>query len=100
LSLLCAPFRKETRRKGLSIAGPVCCDVFMDGRPSIVIVFNAIPDPRVERTRRHLLADILLMVLIGTICDQKGWDVNERQEPEESERRAASQELAKFRAVS
>ena len=36
--------------------------------------FDSIPDPRVERTRRHKLTDIVLIVLIGTICDIKGWD--------------------------
>jgi predicted transposase YbfD/YdcC len=28
----------------------------------------------VERTRRHKLSDILLIVLIGAICDCRGWD--------------------------
>jgi len=36
--------------------------------------FDSMPDPRVERTRRHKLTDIVLIVLIGTICDIRGWD--------------------------
>jgi predicted transposase YbfD/YdcC len=46
----------------------------MDERPQVVIFFDSVPDPRVERTRRHKLVDILLIVLIGTICECKGWD--------------------------
>jgi len=46
----------------------------MDERQSVAIFFDEIPDPRVERTRRHKLSDILLIVLIGTICECKGWD--------------------------
>lgn len=36
--------------------------------------FDALPDPRVQRTRRHKLSDILLMVLVGAIRDCRGWD--------------------------
>ena len=30
--------------------------------------------PHSERTRRHRLTDIVLLVLIGTICGREGWD--------------------------
>ena len=46
----------------------------MDELPGMVTFFNEVPDPRVERTRRHRLVDVLMMVLIGTIFDCKGWD--------------------------
>jgi predicted transposase YbfD/YdcC len=37
-------------------------------------LFESLPDPRVQRTRRHKLPDIVLIVLIGTICGCHGWD--------------------------
>lgn len=43
-------------------------------RLSIVDLFSQLPDPRVERTRRHKLVDILMIVLLGTIWGCKGWD--------------------------
>lgn len=36
-------------------------------------IFSDLDDPRVERTRRHKLIDIVMIVLIGTLCDQRGW---------------------------
>jgi len=36
--------------------------------------FDDLPDPRVQRTRRHKLGDILLIALVGTICECRGWD--------------------------
>jgi predicted transposase YbfD/YdcC len=36
--------------------------------------FEDVPEPRVERTRLHSLSDIILMVLVGAICDCRGWD--------------------------
>ena len=46
----------------------------MGERACVLVFFDEVPDPRVERTRRHKLSDILLIVLIGTICKCKGWD--------------------------
>lgn len=43
-------------------------------RPQWLTYFDALPDPRVQRTRRHKLSDILLIVLVGAICDCRGWD--------------------------
>lgn len=37
-------------------------------------LFAELPDPRVQRTRRHRLTDILLLVLMGTIVGCEGWD--------------------------
>ena len=36
--------------------------------------FDELPDPRVERTRKHLLSDILLIVLAGMLTGCRGWD--------------------------
>jgi predicted transposase YbfD/YdcC len=42
--------------------------------PDFRALFDAIVDPRVQRTRRHRLTDVLMLVLIGTVCGCKGWD--------------------------
>ncbi len=44
------------------------------GRPVISLLFEGIEDPRVERTRRHKLSDVLLVALIGVLVGQRGWD--------------------------
>ncbi len=46
---------------------PIELQAFLD-------LLEEVEDPRVNRTRRHKLTDILLLVLIGTLCDQRGWD--------------------------
>jgi predicted transposase YbfD/YdcC len=33
-----------------------------------------IPDPRVERTKRHLLVDILVIAICGSICGAESWE--------------------------
>ena len=43
-------------------------------RQDVRALFDAIIDPRVQRTRRHRLTDVLMLVLIGMICGCKGWD--------------------------
>jgi predicted transposase YbfD/YdcC len=37
-------------------------------------VFSEIEDPRVERTRVHLLADILIIAILSVIAGAKGWE--------------------------
>lgn len=44
------------------------------GRALISILFDGIEDPRVERTRRHKLTDVLLVALIGVLVGERGWD--------------------------
>jgi len=44
------------------------------GRPLIAVLFDGIEDPRVERTRRHKLSDVLLVALIGVLVGERGWD--------------------------
>lgn len=43
-------------------------------RPKWLTYFDDLPDPRVERTRRHKLSDILVIMLLAAICDCQGWD--------------------------
>jgi hypothetical protein len=40
---------------------------------SIVKHFASLPDPRVERTKRHKLLDILVIALCGFICGVDNW---------------------------
>lgn len=39
----------------------------------LATIFAAVEDPRVERTKRHLLRDILIIALCGVICGAQGW---------------------------
>ena len=48
-------------------------------------LFAGVTDPRVERTRRHLLCDILLIALCATLAGAEGFcDIAERAETKES----------------
>ena len=42
-------------------------------RPSITTFFAYIPDPRVERTRRHDLVDVIVMSVLAVICGANHW---------------------------
>jgi predicted transposase YbfD/YdcC len=48
------------------------------GRPRvfdhIVETFSGLADPRIERTKRHSLVNVLVMALCGSICGAEGWD--------------------------
>ena len=35
--------------------------------------FDDVPDPRVERTKHHLLKDILVIALLAVIAGANGW---------------------------
>src|SRR5512135_961987 len=40
--------------------------------------FAAVEDPRIERTKRHKLLDIIIIAICGTICGAEGWvDIEE-----------------------
>ena len=47
----------------------------MDREPvlSLETCFAAVEDPRVERTKRHKLLDILIIAICGVICGAEGW---------------------------
>lgn len=36
--------------------------------------FATVPDPRVDRTKKHLLLDLLLIALLAVICGAEGWE--------------------------
>lgn len=49
----------------------------MAARTDLLALSGEIPDPRVQRTRRHRLTDVLLLVLVGTVVGCRGWDAIE-----------------------
>ena len=40
---------------------------------SLQSIFESIEDPRVERTKRHHLLDIILIAILGVLCGAEGW---------------------------
>lgn len=42
--------------------------------PEWLAIFSTLSDPRVERTRRHKLVDIVTLVLLGVLGGCKAWD--------------------------
>ncbi len=45
----------------------------MEEVQALETVFAEVEDPRIERTKRHRLRDILLIAMCGTICGADGW---------------------------
>ena len=45
---------------------------------TLVEQFAALPDPRVDRTKRHQLLDIVVMAICAVICGAEGWEDRER----------------------
>ena len=43
--------------------------------------FSTLVDPRVERTRKHALLDIIVIAILAVICDSDGWDEMARTAP-------------------
>ncbi len=41
---------------------------------SLVEHFQVIEDPRVDRTKKHLLTDILVIAILAIIAGAKGWE--------------------------
>lgn len=39
-----------------------------------VSYFNSIPDPRIERCKRHELMDILFLSICAVLCGAEGWE--------------------------
>lgn len=60
--------------KAVSIGAGTCEAELMKRGKDIVALFDELDDPRVQRTRRHRLTDVLMLVLIGTIVGCEGWD--------------------------
>jgi len=46
----------------------------MDGPKPLVVHLEGISDPRIERSKRHKLIDILVIGIVGTLCGADGWD--------------------------
>lgn len=42
-------------------------------KKSLQSVFEGLEDPRIDRTKRHQLLDILLIAILGVICGAEGW---------------------------
>ncbi len=42
-------------------------------RASIAGYFGALEDPRIDRTKRHKLLDIVAIAIYGTICGADNW---------------------------
>lgn len=41
---------------------------------SLLSYFDEIPDPRAERTRKHLLKDIIIIAILAVIAGAEGWE--------------------------
>ena len=46
--------------------------------PVILTHFDDLTDPRMERTKRHLLIDMVAIALCAAICGAQGWADVER----------------------
>ena len=42
-------------------------------KESLQSIFEAIADPRVDRTKRHQLLDIILIAILAVLCGAEGW---------------------------
>lgn len=63
-----SPSKKATSSKALNIANATALTEKMGE------IFSEIEDPRVERTRVHLLTDILTIAILSVIAGGKGWE--------------------------
>jgi len=52
--------------------------VIVSTTPVILSHFEALTDPRMERTKRHLLIDMVAIALCAAICGAEGWADVER----------------------
>jgi predicted transposase YbfD/YdcC len=41
---------------------------------TLVEHFSRLPDPRIDRSKRHILIDIIVIGIIGTLCGAKSWE--------------------------
>jgi hypothetical protein len=41
---------------------------------TLVEQFSSVSDPRIDRTKRHKLIDILVIAICATICGADGWE--------------------------
>jgi len=45
----------------------------MEEKNTLQRIFEAIEDPRVERTKQHQLIDIIIIAILGVLCGADGW---------------------------
>jgi len=45
----------------------------MEEKNTLQSIFEAIEDPRVERTKQHQLIDIIIIAILGVLCGADGW---------------------------
>ena len=45
-----------------------------DTKRSLIDCFSDLKDPRVDRTKRHLLTDIIMISICAVICGAEGWE--------------------------
>ena len=59
--------------------------------PVILTHFDDLTDPRMQRTKRHLLIDMVAIALCAAICGAEGWaDVERFGKKKRCERRSKS----------
>jgi len=46
----------------------------MDGRSALIESFSDLTDPRIDRTKRHLLIDVVVMAVCAVICGAETWE--------------------------
>jgi hypothetical protein len=46
----------------------------MDGPRSLIEHFSSVEDPRIDRTKKHQLIDIIMMTIIGSLCGANDWE--------------------------
>ncbi len=50
----------------------------MSTRPKIFEHFAGLTDPRIQRTKRHELLDIVVIAICAVICGADSWDDTEQ----------------------
>ena len=46
----------------------------MPSNTSIITAFSSIEDPRIDRTKKHKLIDIISISLCAMVCGAEGWE--------------------------
>ena len=46
-------------------------------KTSLHTYFERIPDPRLNRNKKHLLCDIVILSILGVLCGAESWDAIE-----------------------
>ncbi len=63
--------RASKSKQGLKKPQPLSMQQLQRG---LLSHFDDVPDPRVNRTKRHLLKDILVIAILSTIAGGEGWE--------------------------